>query len=540
MELISQHVKRIMENCKVRARAVGLKFDNETLEYIVTNRDLINLMPKHMVPTIYDYWVHDVEVLRERGKYELSPGNPYESVINTRPAISFYNDNNPDWLNTMIFYHVLGHIDFFQNNFLFKHTWFDDFAEQAAKDKEVIEKHRAQHGRWVDYVIEFSRNIDNLVSFYKTACSFDELSPLDTSEKVSYYFDIFLQDVKTESISEYLNELDRYNADLKIHGSHADEVFFAGVLAKHSEFNQVYAKFQENKKKKPSDLFEYLIENSAYLNRIENEWMLDVMHIVRNTSMYFQPQIRTKIFNEGWASYWHETLFLQDLLHNPQLKGNETNYAVINAGVTSLSRVGLNPYAIGLRLIKYIEDMADKGKISHDFQKIQDRSARAKYDMHTGKGREFIFQAREFMDDFNLINTFVDQDFCDMHDLFVAASYIDEERGTEVFYVKSRKAKDYKQMLIDNLYHPPKITIDQQKSSSHNLYLVHSFEGRQLVQEYIPNTMMGIGFLWGGSVQLETHEIHSEPTDDPKKKDTMVNKVVHTMSDERVYSKKVI
>jgi stage V sporulation protein R len=56
-----------------------------------------------MIPTLYDYWVHDVEVLKEKGKYELYPGNPYETVINTRPAISFYNDNNPDWLNVMIF-----------------------------------------------------------------------------------------------------------------------------------------------------------------------------------------------------------------------------------------------------------------------------------------------------------------------------------------------------------------------------------------------------------------------------------------------------
>lgn len=114
MELIDQHTKKIMEGCKERARAAGLRFQDETLEYIVTNRDLIELSPKVMIPTLYDYWVQDVEVLKEKGRYELYPGNPYETVINTRPPISFYNDNNPDWLNVMIFYHVLGHIDFFR------------------------------------------------------------------------------------------------------------------------------------------------------------------------------------------------------------------------------------------------------------------------------------------------------------------------------------------------------------------------------------------------------------------------------------------
>ena len=99
MELISQHSKEIMEGCKERARKAGFRFADETLEYIVTNRDLLELTPKMMIPTLYDYWVHDVEVLKEKGKYELYPTNPYETVINTRPAISFYNDNNPDWLN---------------------------------------------------------------------------------------------------------------------------------------------------------------------------------------------------------------------------------------------------------------------------------------------------------------------------------------------------------------------------------------------------------------------------------------------------------
>ena len=127
MQLIDQHTKRIMEGCKERAREAGLRFEDETLEYIVTNRDLLELSPKMMIPTLYDYWVHDVEVLKEKGRYELYPGNPYETVINTRPAISFYNDNNPDWLNVMIFYHVLAHIDFFQNNIFFRHTWDYDF-----------------------------------------------------------------------------------------------------------------------------------------------------------------------------------------------------------------------------------------------------------------------------------------------------------------------------------------------------------------------------------------------------------------------------
>ena len=70
MELIDQHTKKIMEGCKERARDSGLQFGDETLEYIVTNRDLIELTPKLMIPTLYDYWVQDIEVFKEKKKYE--------------------------------------------------------------------------------------------------------------------------------------------------------------------------------------------------------------------------------------------------------------------------------------------------------------------------------------------------------------------------------------------------------------------------------------------------------------------------------------
>ena len=127
MELIDQKTKSIMEGCRKIAEEKGLEIEGETLEYIITNRELLELTPKIMIPTMYDFWIHDIEVIRSNKEYDAYPSNPYETVINTRPAISFYNDNNTDWLNVMIFYHVLAHIDFFQNNIYFKETWNEDF-----------------------------------------------------------------------------------------------------------------------------------------------------------------------------------------------------------------------------------------------------------------------------------------------------------------------------------------------------------------------------------------------------------------------------
>jgi stage V sporulation protein R len=253
------------------------------------------------------------------------------------------------------------------------------------------------------------------------------------------------------------------------------------------------------------DLLQFLMENSTFLNEDENIWMKSVMQIVRKTSLFFQPQIRTKIMNEGWASFWHETLFLQD----ERIAGHEVDFARVNAAVTSLPRVGLNPYALGMRMFSSIEEMADKGQYAYEFQRILDDSERKRYDKNTGNGREFIFHVRQNFCDAMFVSTFLDQDFMTRHNLFVAAKRLNKERMVWEYYIKSRKLEDYKKMIQDSLYHPPHITVDTQRMKEGKLYLVHHFEGKPLLNEFIANTMMGIEYLWGKPVQLETSEVVS-------------------------------
>lgn len=530
MELIDQRTKKLMEECKARARSAGLVFGEETLEYIVTNRDMIRLSPKVMIPTLYDYWVNDVEVLKEEGKYKLYPSNPYETVINSSPAISYYNDNNPDWMNIMIFYHVLGHIDFFQNNILFANTWKDDFVGQALADKRLIENLRSEYGRWVDYIIEFSRSIDNITGYFRELPKPDFPPEMELTEKLKFYFHHFLQEKTGMLQHEIYREIDRYNNLLALNPDSAERMFFAEIRLKYPEFENLFEKYDSDKRT-CSDLLEFIAENSPFLKKKENTWMQSVLAIVRNTSLYFAPQIRTKIINEGWASYWHDELFRTD----ERISGHEVGYAKLNAGVTSISRIGLNPYAIGLRLIQYVEELANKGKLDYRFQQMENMENREKFDQKTGKGKEAIFSLRQNFSDFMLINTFVDQDFVDKHNLFVVGERLNQETGMIEYFIKSRKAVDYKQMLINSLYHPPVISVDMEKTGENNLYLVHRFENKQLYKEFVPDTLLGIEFLWGGQVQLETTEItrESEPAEDGSPV-FRYDKVLYTMKNRKV------
>jgi stage V sporulation protein R len=150
MELIDQHTKTIMEGCKLRARDAGLRFEDESLEYIVTNRDLIELSPKVMIPTLYDYWVHDVEVLKEKGKYELYPGQSLRNGHQYPSGHLFLQRQQSGLAQRDDLLSRAGHIDFFQNNLYFRHTWDYDFNGEALSDKRAIAKLRSERGAgWI-------------------------------------------------------------------------------------------------------------------------------------------------------------------------------------------------------------------------------------------------------------------------------------------------------------------------------------------------------------------------------------------------------
>lgn len=526
MELIDTRTKKIMEECKARAKEAGLNIQGDTLEYIATNQDMIELSPKGMIPNVYDYWVDDIEVIRDKWIYDAFPHNPYETCINVRPAISFYNDNNADWLNTMIFYHVLGHIDFFQNNVFFRNTWNDDFCGAALADKRLINRIRREQGenkRWVDYVIEFARLADNLVGYYAELAENDQLSAQGAlngfSETADFYFGEFLRKRYDENIIKikfYHEELERYSLSHKNYGEKGDLIFFgdADFKSKFPEFESVFKKFKEKNKNhsKAKDILQYLMENSEFIRKDENQWMQDVLGVVRRTSLYFQPQIRTKISNEGWASVWHERLFIAD----DRMRSHETDFAKVNSGVLVDRKLGLNPYIIGKRLWEFIEELAAKGRLAYEYQLIKDTEQRKHFDKNRGEayGRQILFEARAKFDDAMLINFLSDedfQDFMDKHNLFVAGRRLNQEKMTIQTYIKSRSGKKYRKALNEALYHPPYVIINPaDKAKEGELYLDHVYEGRTLFTRYIEPVLRGLAFLWGDIVKLETTEFESQ------------------------------
>lgn len=94
------------------------------------------------------------------------------------------------------------------------------------------------------------------------------------------------------------------------------------------------------------DIFEYLIKKSNLLN-----YEKIILEIVKKESLYFIPQIETKIMNEGWASFWHykilNSLDLDFPMYIDFLKShNEVVSPVIGE---------INPYYLGFKIFMDIE-----------------------------------------------------------------------------------------------------------------------------------------------------------------------------------------
>ena len=190
------------------------------------------------------------------------------------------------------------------------------------------------------------------------------------------------------------------------------------------------------------------------------------------------PQIRTKIMNEGWASYWHYRLMheleLPGEMHIPFLK---THNEVIRPHPGSI-----NPYHLGF----------------HMFRKIEERH-----------GLEECFVARESLNDESFIRQYLTQEDCEELELFSFSLQKDEYKVDDVS--DEIGWKNIKQDLIKQVggNSIPIIMVDN--VDEHNvLCLIHEHDGRDLELDYADAVVQHISNLWGDVVKLDTI-IEDEP-----------------------------
>jgi spore cortex formation protein SpoVR/YcgB (stage V sporulation) len=144
------------------------------------------------------------------------------------------------------------------------------------------------------------------------------------------------------------------------------------------------------------DVLIYIINHSPKPLR---EWEKDVLSVLRDQSRYFMPQRRTKIMNEGWATFWHmrimDRLFKEGLLNQDE----HGYYNLYNARVLATNPRVPNPYLVGLKIFEDVEDRWNKGRFGREWEECEDPEKKESWDLGTGQGKEKIFEVRHCYSD---------------------------------------------------------------------------------------------------------------------------------------------
>src|SRR5690606_1729993 len=218
------------------------------------------------------------------------------------------------------------------------------------------------------------------------------------------------------------------------------------------------------------DIMLFLLEHAPLRN-----WERDVLGMIREEAYYFAPQGRTKIMNEGWASYWHSRLMTERLLTPSEL----IDYADHHSGTMATSPGRLNPYKLGIELWRDIEERWDKGRHGPDWDACDDYEARKRWDTGEMKGREKIFEVRRHYNDVTFIDEFLTPEFIRGHGL-CTSEYDPSSRQ----YVSSdrdfRAVKEKRLFMLSSFGQPRTEACDANCLSRGQLVLSQRYEGMPL------------------------------------------------------------
>lgn len=242
-------LEKVVAEITACARASGLDFF--PMRYEICPAEVIHAFGAYGMPTRFSHWSFGKAYYRIKMQYDYGLERVYEMVINTNPCYAFLLAGNSLVQNKLVVAHVLAHSDFFKNNAYFSHTP-PHMLEIMAQSARRIREYELTYGRdrvekFLDAVLAIQEHVDPHTFIKRKAAGREKQG--------------------------------------QGRGNHAYSP--TGGL-------------QELEK----DLLRFIAANAVELA----DWEREVIEIVRQETLYFWPQLTTKILNEGWATYWHVRL----------------------------------------------------------------------------------------------------------------------------------------------------------------------------------------------------------------------------------------
>jgi stage V sporulation protein R len=457
------------------AEGFGLDFIPQEFD-IVPARKMLEILA-YRLPINYSHWSFGRDYEIERTKHEHGYSVPYEVVFNSEPARAYLMDTNPFPIQVLVMAHVYAHNDFMKNNRHFRITR-RDMISSASEAARRFRQYEEDYGREsVERLIEAGMSIEWNIDP-------DEL-------------------IRPETEVEARERLYGWSGTLPVQGRFDD-------LLPAKRGGRSHEEKRELRKKTPPeptiDVLKYIVENSPILTQ---EWQKDVLSNIRGQALYFLPYRRTKIMNEGWATFWHEKI-MSRLFAEKFLSAEEHGYYnLYNSRVKAHSPRSLNPYLLGSTLFTNIVMRWNTGRFGPQYESCTDALEKENWDLHLNQGVEKIMEVRRTHMDWFFIDEFLNREIVEELQLYI---YQETDKGDQYdLEVKETDWKKVKRLLVQSLsnWGVPRVQVmDGNFQNNSQLYLKHEFEGLPLDDEYCRNTLEHIYFLWGRPVYLETRSLN--------------------------------
>jgi stage V sporulation protein R len=239
----------------------------------------------------------------------------------------------------------------------------------------------------------------------------------------------------------------------------------------------------------------------ARYGRDLDDWQRDIISMMREEMLYFLPQIRTKIMNEGFASLAHERILEQYLTRSEDI----WEFRRLHSGVLSPSpsRTNINPYYVGFQILKDIERRWN-GEVENGDEPETDWLGAGRTRPRC-EGWAKVFEVCEIENDPSFLRKYLTESLVKRLDLYTYEKT--EVDGQEVWAVKSTDWEQVRDEMVDGMtnFGVPIIRVEDGDFNRHGeLYLRHAYDGKALDAEYSQRVLHAIYRLWGRPVHLET------------------------------------
>jgi len=452
------------------------------LDFFPTIFELVNVDQLNAIaamggfPTRYPHWRFGMEYDRLAKGYHYGLQKIYELVINNNPCYAYLLSSNNFADHKLVMAHVYGHCDFFKCN-----QWF------SKTDRKMIDQ-MANHGNRIRrYMNRFG--VAEVENFIDDCLSIEDLIDIHSP---------FIKRGKAD---------DRYHFEAHTDNQPEQDPTSPRFPAKSYMDNFINPRDSTDKEDTPrppqtisvpdeptKDVMLFLLQFAPL-----KPWQLDILSMVRDEAYYFAPQGQTKIMNEGWATYWHSTIMTRHGLTAAEV----INYADHTSGTLASSPTRLNPYKLGLELLRDIEDRWNRGCFGQEYDDCDDFQAREEWNTEVGLGREKIFEVRRIHNDLTFVDEFFTLDFCRRHKMF----QFGYNQSTDYYEIESREFPKVKQQLLfslTNMGRPEIFVTDGNYKNRGELYLMHRHHGVELKTDYARDTLSNLYALWKRPVHIQT------------------------------------